>query len=117
MRNGQTRCDLSVRLIIISLGKFNGCVIMLVFDVAVQKFSSEHNLLNKTLAQAAIRVSDDSPQLLYLQIRINLWSYIPGMKGTSQFYRKDHTITSYLQLWYLPSDYEFEAFTWIKGTM
>lgn len=53
----------------------------------------------------------------YLQIRINLWSYIPGMKGTSQFYRKDHTITSYLQLWYLPSDYEFEAFTWIKGTM
>lgn len=65
MRNGQTRCDLSVRLIIISLGKFNGCVIMLVFDVAVQKFSSEHNLLNKTLAQAAIRVSDDPPQLLF----------------------------------------------------
>lgn len=45
MRNGQTRCDLSVRLIIISLGKFNGCVIMLVFDVAVQEFSGEHNLL------------------------------------------------------------------------
>lgn len=39
------------------------------------------------------------------------------MKGTSKFYRKDHTITSYFQLWYLPSDYKFEAFTWIKGTM
>lgn len=49
MRNGQTRCDLSVRLIIISLGKFNGCVIMLVFDVAVQKFSSEHNFAEQNL--------------------------------------------------------------------
>ena len=65
MRNDQTRCDLCVRLIITFLGKFNGYVIMLVFDVAIQKFSSEHNLLNKTLAQAAIRVSDDSPHLLF----------------------------------------------------
>lgn len=53
MRNGQTRHDLCVRLIIISLGK-----LMAVLSHCFLIYKYKNILVNKTLAQATIRESD-----------------------------------------------------------